>query len=303
MEQEILGALAQFRNKNHTFDEGYVAAIQLLTHSYTFTQLNTIKKDIQQRELRNTKDFFKELAESYSKNSEGMTKEEYLQESIRNLSGFSFADMINLSKEEFYKALESRKGPKRVVSASTTPLDSDSSDDESPKPSSSSGKRSYSYDHLFSRHDLSSKLDIRPKCKFGNTCNQLYDEKHMKEFSHPFLPPCCFKNSCSEYGDEAHKFSHPCRYGSQCRELKDPHHTQYYSHAERKVCEHDKECLCIHDRDHMLRVKHTGALDFRHECKYGLLCKDDSREHHLKYAHPSTLGIPTNFYGTLRNLI
>ncbi|EFC41644.1 predicted protein [Naegleria gruberi] len=194
-----------------------------------------------------------------------MTKEEYLQESIRNLSGFSFADMINLSKEEFYKALESRKGPKRVVSASTTPLDSDSSDDESPKPSSSSGKRSYSYDHLFSRHDLSSKLDIRPKCKYGNTCNQLYDEKHMKEFSHPFLPPCCFKNSCSEYGDEAHKFSHPCRYGSQCRELKDPHHTQYYSHAERKVCEHDKECLCIHDRDHMLRVKHTGALDFRHE--------------------------------------
>ena len=152
--------------------------------------------------------------------------------------------------------------------------------------------------------------DIRichlPPCHFGGKCENMQNEQHCREYSHP--PLCPYANtttSCKEKTNDQHLlwFRHrqKCAYGGECQLLeKDPFHANEFEHPEYcrdggrcenmeaghlklyrhvPLCQHRRQCIEYNRRsaDH--------CQDFRHcvpNCRFGRFCIRFHDEEHMK---------------------
>nr|ACD54723.1 unknown [Adineta vaga] len=108
----------------------------------------------------------------------------------------------------------------------------------------------------------------KPLCKFGATCIDLHNRKHVKEYSHPpHCPHAATKGQCKFTDNIVHmkSFVHrtQCRYGGECREINDEKHTQEFEHPVN--CPDGSKCVDIGDK-HLKQYRHLPL------CPEGLQC-------------------------------
>ncbi|CAF3842799.1 unnamed protein product [Rotaria sp. Silwood1] len=112
-------------------------------------------------------------------------------------------------------------------------------------------------------------------CKYGAQCHDLYDDQHIKSFSHP--PICPNQSACKNTDDNVHMFSFvhrtKCRDGGECKKITDEQHLHHYEHPE--TCPQGGACTNT-SPEHLLAYLHLPL------CPRGLTCM-----HYLahEYAH------------------
>ena len=88
------------------------------------------------------------------------------------------------------------------------------------------------------------------------------------------------------------EYSHPCPYSELCRKKdEEPHLTHEPHRAE--ACPYNGSCNKLTDPKHRAEYRHAGRPDFLIPCSEKSDCRDESREHRMKYSHvaePQTAG-------------
>lgn len=144
-------------------------------------------------------------------------------------------------------------------------------------------------------------------CHHGGKCEDLKDEQHLKEYSHP---PLCPYAECKDKHDDQHMlwFRHrqKCFYGGECNLIdSDPIHSAEFEHpiycrdggkCENMADEHLKSYrhvpLCRHRRlcTEFNRGSTEHCQNFRHcipTCRFGAYCiKFHDEKHYKEEKHP-----------------
>ncbi|CAF1025353.1 unnamed protein product [Rotaria sordida] len=122
-------------------------------------------------------------------------------------------------------------------------------------------------------------------CIYGAKCNDLKNEQHSREYSHPPLCPYADNTTpCKQKNDSQHTlwFRHRqrCSYGGECELIEnDLMHSNEFEHPE--FCRDSGRCENM-DNEHLKAYRHVPL------CKYRRQCVDynrGSKDHCLKFRH------------------
>jgi hypothetical protein len=162
-------------------------------------------------------------------------------------------------------------------------------------------------------------------CKFGLACRDIKNPSHCQEYSHPGdenmqRMPCGWDSDCNDQSEQhlakfshshigkAHdhqckacmhgvncliqfskdgskhnsKYSHPCRFAEFCRNPE-----AHLTHEPLNVpqCSYDKNCNKLDNPFHRSKYRHTGLPYFLKPCRHQAVCKEQSKDHRIKYSH------------------
>jgi hypothetical protein len=162
-------------------------------------------------------------------------------------------------------------------------------------------------------------------CKFGLACRDIKNPSHCQEYSHPGdenmqRMPCGWDSDCNDQSEQhlakfshshigkAHdhqckacmhgvncliqfskdgskhnsKYSHPCRFAEFCRNPE-----AHLTHEPLNVpqCSYDKNCNKLDNPIHRSKYRHTGLPYFLKPCRDQAVCKEQSKDHRIKYSH------------------
>ena len=125
--------------------------------------------------------------------------------------------------------------------------------------------------------------DLYP-CKYGAKCIQIYDSKHINQYSHP--PRCiqAFVNGkCNLSNNSVHMLSfihqNLCRNGGICPQIDDKQHSQECEHPE--YCSDKSKCQ-NETEDHLKQYRHLPLCPKAHICSD---YKKEIQQHCNNYRH------------------
>lgn len=136
-------------------------------------------------------------------------------------------------------------------------------------------------------------------CPYRNFCANFHDQRHMKEYLHPFPKPCvltpfscvwyerwCDKKDVSdEIREHCLENAHVCRFGRLCTDPS-PEHWKMSIHIARPLCPYGDKCRKLTQEDHLNSCTHTNIADIRSCCNTKDSCRELHRpDHTVKYRH------------------
>ncbi|CAF1101396.1 unnamed protein product [Rotaria sp. Silwood1] len=122
-------------------------------------------------------------------------------------------------------------------------------------------------------------------CNYGGKCNDLKNEQHCREYSHPPLCPYADNSTpCKQKNDSQHTlwFRHrqKCSYGGECELIgKDLAHSNEFEHPE--FCRDGGRCENM-DSEHLKAYQHLPLCQHRRQC---VEYNRGSNEHCQKFRH------------------
>ncbi|CAF2836536.1 unnamed protein product [Rotaria sp. Silwood2] len=122
-------------------------------------------------------------------------------------------------------------------------------------------------------------------CFYGGKCNDLKNEQHCREYSHPSLcPNADNRTPCKQKTDSQHTlwFRHrqKCSYGGECELIEnDIMHSNEFEHPE--FCRDRGRCDNM-DNEHLKAYRHVPLCKHRRQC---IDYNRGSNEHCLNYRH------------------
>ncbi|CAF1020879.1 unnamed protein product [Rotaria sp. Silwood1] len=122
-------------------------------------------------------------------------------------------------------------------------------------------------------------------CLYGGHCNDLQNEQHSREYSHPPLCPYADNTTpCKQKNDSQHTlwFSHryKCLYGGECELVEnDLVHTNQFEHPE--FCCDGGRCENM-DNEHLKVYRHVPLCKYRRQC---VEYNRGSNDHCLSFRH------------------
>ncbi|CAF4582417.1 unnamed protein product [Rotaria sp. Silwood1] len=122
-------------------------------------------------------------------------------------------------------------------------------------------------------------------CLYGEKCNELKNEQHSREYSHPPLCPYAHNMTpCKHKDDSQHMlwFRHPqkCSYGSKCELIEnDLRHSNEFEHPE--FCPDRGRCENMNN-EHRTIYQHVPLYKFHRQCVNNIHGLND---HYLSFCH------------------
>ena len=139
-------------------------------------------------------------------------------------------------------------------------------------------------------------------CPYRNFCANFHDQRHMKDFLHPFPKPCpatpfncaiyqslCDASDRNHVSDEIREhcqdFAHVCRHGRLCADPSSEH-WKTTIHIARPLCPYGDKCRKLTHEDHLNSFTHPTIADVRSSCRNKDKCNERHRLDHIKkYRH------------------